>query len=342
MPGHALFGVQGAARLSDGRIAIANGGSSEVRFFSQAGQLVATAGRQGRGPQEFQRIQAFARGAADSLVVLSGDVSIVVVSPTAEVVSKTPLGWAPLRFECRIAEGGILIAADRSLILQAEENRGIAGCPPMLDGRTRNTDILARLDPSDLTVDTLGIFPGTERDGPRYAAFGRVLAVAVSDDRIFAGETGGDSIVVFSLDGFRQTTWHAPLDETPIPDAVRAHQPEPFQRRDGSIVTPDPYTFEHVYPRFGRLVPDHLGHLWIMAYPQLAEPIASIQLTTLFSPVVDPEGARWTVLGPDGSLAATVQTPPGLYVLEIGEDYILGLVRDELDVESVRLYALDR
>ena len=37
-----------------------------------------------------------------------------------------------------------------------------------------------------------------------------------------------------------------------------------------------------------------------------------------------------------------VETPPRLRVLEIGEDYILGVVRDELGVESVQLWALER
>jgi hypothetical protein len=37
-----------------------------------------------------------------------------------------------------------------------------------------------------------------------------------------------------------------------------------------------------------------------------------------------------------------VQTPAGLTVYQIGPDWILGRVRDELDVESVRVYRLVR
>ena len=39
---------------------------------------------------------------------------------------------------------------------------------------------------------------------------------------------------------------------------------------------------------------------------------------------------------------ASVTTPPGFYPIEIGADYILGITKDEYDVEAVRLYSLAR
>ena len=39
---------------------------------------------------------------------------------------------------------------------------------------------------------------------------------------------------------------------------------------------------------------------------------------------------------------ARVETPPELVIYEIGEDYILGKVRDELEVEYVQDWGLDR
>jgi hypothetical protein len=340
--GHQLFEVQGATRLSDGRIVKGNGGSSEIRYFSATGDLLNTVGRQGRGPEEFRRIMSMVAAAGDSLAVLSADPAILVISPEPRIVSKRPVAWDHMRFHCRIAESGISIVADGSLLIQAEENRGIGGCPPMLDGRSRNTDMLARLDPVDFRLDTLGIFPGTERDGPRYAAFGRMLAVTSSSDRLFAGDTGGDSIAVFSLSGTREATWRVQLEPRSIPESVRAQKPEPYTRSDGTVITPEPYVFDAVYPRFGRLLADRLGFLWVMAYPALQEPIGSYRLKSMYAPLVDAQGAEWTILDREGRLAASLRTPPGLYVLEVGADYLLGLVRNELDVESVHLYRMQR
>ena len=56
------------------------------------------------------------------------------------------------------------------------------------------------------------------------------------------------------------------------------------------------------------------------------------------------EGERplWTVFDPDGIVQGFIETPPGLVIYEIGEDYILGKVFDELRVEYVQLWPLDR
>ena len=48
-----LFGVTDATRLPDGRIVIANAGSSELRVFNPDGSHSATWGRRGEGPGEF-------------------------------------------------------------------------------------------------------------------------------------------------------------------------------------------------------------------------------------------------------------------------------------------------
>jgi hypothetical protein len=50
----------------------------------------------------------------------------------------------------------------------------------------------------------------------------------------------------------------------------------------------------------------------------------------------------WTVFGADGGLRARVSLPAGVDVLEIGDSYILGLWKDDMDVEYVRMYTLDR
>ena len=50
----------------------------------------------------------------------------------------------------------------------------------------------------------------------------------------------------------------------------------------------------------------------------------------------------WVVLDAAGRRVARVRTPPGLFVLEIGEDYVIGVVREDMGIESVRMYTLHR
>ena len=70
--------------------------------------------------------------------------------------------------------------------------------------------------------------------------------------------------------------------------------------------------------------------------------VSSWRLSRVISFTVGEGGAEWRVLGPDGSLLAEVRTPPSFFPLDIGRDYVLGLAKDELDVEALQLYRLER
>jgi hypothetical protein len=193
-------------------------------------------------------------------------------------------------------------------------------------------------------VDTFGVFPGTERSGPRYRIFGRMLALAQAGDRVFIGDTGTDTIRALSLPGGGlAAAWHVPIEPRSVRDVDLPPRGPSYTLPDGSRARPPELVLPETYPLFGRLLTDGGGNLWVIRYPAFEEPVSSWQLKSLMgSWVVDPEGADWIVLDQQGQTVARVQTPPGVMVLEIGSDYILGLSRDELDVESVSLYRLRR
>jgi hypothetical protein len=50
--------------------------------------------------------------------------------------------------------------------------------------------------------------------------------------------------------------------------------------------------------------------------------------------------SRWSVFTAEGVFQGILEMPSGLKVMEIGHDYVLGLQRDQLDVEYVRKYRL--
>jgi hypothetical protein len=338
--GHQLYDVRSALRLADGRIVVVNGGSSEIRYYAQDGTYQMAVGGQGRGPMEFERIANVARAQGDTIVVLTGDPAVAWVAD-GRVVRKVPFNRAALRVPCRIDESpGIL--SDGSQLLHLEDNPGGAGCRPLASDFHQKTTLVARFAADTTPMDSIGVFPGTDRDGDRYALFGRRLAAAASLGRIFAGETGGDTVGVFSYDGEHLATLRVPLERAPIPESVRSWQPEPRRMPDGTVVPIAPYTIPERYPRFGRLLVDLAGNLWVMRYPASATPFGSYILEGIRGVRYLTAGAEWTVIAPDGAALATVRTPPGFHVYEIGEDYILGVGLNELDVQSVRMYALER
>ena len=78
-------------------------------------------------------------------------------------------------------------------------------------------------------------------------------------------------------------------------------------------------------PAFGALLPDEPGNLWV------ADWVASPGLPR-----------RWTVLDPAGRWLGAVEVPPRFFPFSIGSDWILGVERDDLDVEYVVLYPLEK
>ena len=84
---------------------------------------------------------------------------------------------------------------------------------------------------------------------------------------------------------------------------------------------------EKTLPAFESLMSDAAGYLWVREFepPKEAGP----------APV-------WTVFDPDGRVLGFVETPAGMEIYEIGEDYLLGHARGELDVEVIQVWPLVR
>ena len=80
-------------------------------------------------------------------------------------------------------------------------------------------------------------------------------------------------------------------------------------------------------PAFASVMTDALDHLWVEEFEPPGEELP---------------GVLWSVFDPDGQILGFVETPEELEVYEIGEDYILGRVMDELEVEFIQLWTLER
>ncbi|UCG87517.1 MAG: hypothetical protein JSW71_02940 [Gemmatimonadota bacterium] len=76
-------------------------------------------------------------------------------------------------------------------------------------------------------------------------------------------------------------------------------------------------------PAYAELEVDDVGNLWVRNY----DPDSDLSQT-------------WTVFDPDGQMLGAVRMPADLRVTHIGVDFVLGVWRDDLDVEHVRLYEL--
>ena len=200
-------------------------------------------------------------------------------------------------------------------------------------------------------IDTIAAMPGFERTGNPYDlhAYPEDLVFGIGRDRLYLGDTGSHAILVISFGGDTIGTVPVPFEPAPVPADARGKVFE-----DVTVTGPDPtsmepkartermtYRYPDHYPRFARLVAAPDDRVWVMAYPPLRNPAFPQELTHASVARRLDEGALWRVADRDGVIAE-LRTPPGFFLLEVGDDHVLGLHKDELQRESVRLHRLIR
>lgn len=82
-------------------------------------------------------------------------------------------------------------------------------------------------------------------------------------------------------------------------------------------------------PFIGKMRFDQSGRLWIAGY--VPDPV-----------LVVPKEWRWTIIDENGLPLARMTTGPSDDILEIGDDYMLLRERDDMDVESMAMYRIER
>ncbi len=195
-----LFRVQGARTLSDGRIAVVNSGSDEVRWYGADGQFLRASGRKGRGPGEFENAFTMHWRPGDTLYV--GDyrpMQFLVFAPDGEwvrTVVPDPTYFNPPRNMHLLADGRLLLASER---------RAPDGPPGTFT--PRSLDVLLH-EASGALADTIGSLEngrwGQSVDDPSsvflFPLFESFPALAAADDRIVLGHASVTELRVHRVD----------------------------------------------------------------------------------------------------------------------------------------------
>lgn len=329
-----LFRVTTALRLANGSIVITNRGTQELRWYDSGGRHVRNAGGEGGGPGEF-----------DSLFGMSIDhdtlhahdfrtARITVYDSAGALVRTVQLDRAAgLPLEIWPATDGYIgyiLATDFDVSPDLTYSRRAAH--------------YVRYGPDGSVRDSILELPGVEfmmRGGPVDDGFvmtsttpliGHSSQQTVVGGRLVAGITDRFEIRIYGEEGSLERLVRDPARDLPVSagewDEVigeaMAEAEMPAQRRavqEAAELRPPPAT----RPVWARFVGDRLGYLWIQPYrPVAGRPVP------------------WLVVALDGPILGTVDLPEGFRPTDIGDDYILGVIRDDLDVEHVRLYHLAR
>ena len=350
-----LHRVVGAARLDDGRIVVLNEGSLQLKYYDPEGKHLHDAGGPGEGPGELQPpLSYFTRLPGDSILVASWRSGFVRFGPDGRYASSIPYELPP-RGRCWQFEDNDLLPDGSFLLRYSGITRftdthepcpePVAGRPPVVIGRF--------VPATAMGIDTLAVLPGAERTGDpsNLHAYQKDLVVGIAPGRIYLGDTGSDTILVMNFRGDTIGALPVPFESAPVPADARekAFEDGTVNRLHVSdagerLTTTERRTWTFIYgdhyPRYARLVAAPRDRVWVMAYPPLKMPAFRFELTSPTASRRLEGGAWWKVLDRDGLVVAELRTPPGFFLLEVGDDHVLGLHKDEFDRESVRLYRL--
>jgi hypothetical protein len=319
-----LFRANSSLRLPDGTIVVANAGTQELRWFDPQGTYVRTAGGRGGGPGEFEGLGWVAQLGEDSIIAYDQRHSRVSVFDTEGEFGRAQT----------LGQRGLVLGmfADGSLLLTSRA----MGADDLSEGLRRRSDGLYRYANTGEFLDSLGLFPGTERilEIQRTGTGSSVdsTVYAVTDSAFYVGTQDRYAITVHNPDGGLIGSVRRQQDNlTVTPAHIEAFIEQSLteatddveRRRSRARLSYLPYP--ESMPAYGRIRVDTDGNLWVEE-----------------SCAPGDQRPRWTVFDSQHRMLGTVATPVNFTIHQIGSDFVLGRWTDDFDVEHIHLYELEK
>lgn len=322
-------------RLRDGRIVISNHMTNELRFYRSDGSFSKSVGGSGEGPGEFRSIAAIHLGRDDTIIVADGSLPrLNLYGPDGTFgrsVNLEPLAGRLPRLRGLLRD---TIAVYR--VRFYGRSRGVSRA-------VRDTFLVVARPLNGGRTVTIGRFLANEKFN-QIMPNGSVAAWNLPFSRAFFFAVAGDLAWIGVSDTYELRGYN-PLSgsleriirlERAITPVDNSHRQRFFEHQ---LATADDATQERMYrqvhrmiefpptmPAFGDVMNDSGQNLWVKDY----------------NVPWDESRTTWRVFSANGVPLARVQMPEGLDVQDIGADYVLGMWVDELDVEHIRAYRLER
>ncbi len=329
-----LFRVQNAIRLSNGNIVVA--ASNELRFYDSGGRYLSTSGREGGGPGEFQQLGWVRPYPGDSIVAYDfGQVRVSLLDEEGNfgrshrIIPEGEFGFVM----------GQDVFGDGTLLVKA----------PLLfrggfsEGSTRHNEDYHTYSTDGEFVDSVATLPGPDQfiqtggdgGGNRYVSvtqppFGRESVLATFRSGFYFGSADSYEIACYAQDGtleklVRRSTALREVTDVDVAGYVEGELAEiedDDERRRRQQAFDEMPTPEFM-PAYADLEVDELGNLWVKEF----EPSKNAP-------------SQWTVFDPGGQMLGSVSLAENFEVTQIGVNFVLGVWRDEFDVEHVHMYGL--
>lgn len=325
--------IRAARRLPDGRVVALDPRLQALFVFSPEGDVLAKAGREGDGPGEFNRPGGFVHLGGDTILVYdAGQMRFSLFDTDGNFLADHRLetpgsgGDAP-----RLTLYGLVDAAGDTVTLRGE---GFSFRSGVGDYVWENPTLRYTSDGTlvgEVAEPTKMWFYQTS-EGPRTRLFGGAQDVMGADGLVYIGDRERYEVRIYdpprglvriarverprrpvtgeTVERYRQFV----ADEIDDPDNLA---------RTVKFMEQQPVADS--LPWIRNVTADALGNVWVTEYALPWQNSAAI-------------GA----FSAEGEWLGTVQLPPNFHPLDIGQDYVLGVLRDELDVQHLVSLRLER
>jgi hypothetical protein len=330
-----LDGVTSAHLLGNGTVVVGNAGTSQLLWFDSTGSFLRSTGGPGQGPGEFGRIVDIFRCTGDTLAVFEGR-RLSFIGSDGEFLRTAAVAGRILQASGTI--GGISEDCTTVLAIEGEYRYPAPG-----EGVHQLPHVLAWASLASGNRDTLLVFPGpdlypTTIRGQQASArlpFGKV-PVWASDGTLAAYGSAGD----FELQLFNQSAelesiirWQAQSTsvEGPPFERFRSEQDAYIQANPENaqdILRAEKFPVPDRMPAYDGVLFDSEGNFWVRQYLHY-----SLYQTA-------PQSDRWWIIDRNGAWLGTLETPVAFQVLSVAHGFVVGVARDQNDVESVKLYRI--
>lgn len=329
----------------DGTLLVPVTGAGEIRVFDADGGFIASHGGIGSGPGEFQALRAvWPRG--DTIEAWDrSQRRITRFTPDGEVTTVS------------LRPGDAADSPGPSSFLGALPDGWLFAAVTSAGWGTRDRIAVRRFGADGAHVgEEFAVTRGMERghfgnsSGPLPLSPAAKFAFHRANEELYAAQTLAPSIEVFGASGEGKGTITWSPDRSWDPDeafsraarVMEEGREEPFRQ---AVAIPYPENWHRTIPppdevpAFSDFLVDEEGFLWVRPYvPERdAVPLGGDVGIGRSGP-----GGPWTILSPEGTEVGSLDTPDGLEPYQITSDRIVGIHRDELGVESVRVYPLRR
>lgn len=329
-----MFTAPAARLLSDGRILISERADRELRLFAPDGSWLWTAGGEGKGPGEF--------AALDAAVVLPGDTILAFdrrskratwFSADGEFVRSVQISAGD-----RTTIGQGVLDAGTWLFASYLSSSDSAG----LSRSQQAVQLVNSVGVPNSTLDTLTVDLSLTESRENSSLFVPLPFFArpvfsAGAGKAYLTDNTSWTIQVFDDSGNLTRLIRRDWEPRPVSDSdieLRIERQRRWQeqwntsdemKKSGLRMLEEGAHLSATLPPLSEYWVDRVGNLWTLDWYMPEWPLPAREYN-----VFDPNGV-W--LGP-------VTIPAGMVISDVGEDYIVVTVTDELDVQHVQIYEL--